>query len=509
MKHLQIIQMGARARKIKASLQTIMLLFTLSSTDRRLSAQQETPPPPGPPRSVQFPKPVEKTLSNGLRVIVASRPESVPLVTAMLMIKTGAEADPPELSGLADMTANLLAKGTTTRSAPEIAEAIEALGGSLDASARWDSSTISINVLSSRLPQAMEILSDVVRHPVFKEEEIERQRRQTLDGLQVALRQPGSLARFVASRVLFGDAPYAHPISGTLETVQRIDRDAIVRFHRTYYRPDNAVLVIGGRISPEGAFALAERFFGDWARPAQPLTSSTSSARLPAKSRIVVIDKPDAGQAAVILVRAGIKRTDADYFRGLVANSVLGGGFSSRLNQEIRIRRGLSYGASSALDVRRDVGPFIASAQTRNETADEVAALMITELERLATDNLPDAELTPRKAALIGNFARTIETTGGLVAQVASLALYGLRLDEINDYIRNIQAITASDVQRFARERLNASEANIVIVGNARSFLDDLKKRFPNVEVIKEDELDLNSGTLRRSQAQTGKEAGP
>jgi len=471
--------------------------------------QQEMPPSPGPPRSVRFPTPVEKSLSNGLRVIVAPRPQGVPLVTALLLIKTGAEADPPTLGGLADMTANLLTKGTKRRTAPEIAEAIEALGGSLDASARWDASTVSVNVAAARLPQALEILSDVARNPIFKEEELERQRRQTLDNLQVALRQPGALARFVAARVLFGDAPYAHPVSGTPETVQRLRRDDVVRFHQTHYRPDNAVLVIGGRIAPDAAFALAERLFGDWKRPATPLPSPAKSERSQSnrKPRVVVIDKPDAGQAAVVLVRPGIKRTDADYFRAMVANSVFGGGYSSRLNQEIRIRRGLSYGASSALDVRRDVGPFIAATQTKNETADEVAELMLKELDRLANDDLPDTELTPRKAALIGNFARNMETTDGLVTQVASLALYGLRLDEINDYIRNVQAIGAGDVQRFARERLAAKDARIVIVGDGRAFLDDLRKKFPDLEVIKEKELDLNSGALRRARAL--KETGP
>ncbi len=483
--------------------QASLMVLALALACPSARGQQETPPPPGPPRSVRFPTPVEKTLPNGLRVIVAPRPESVPLVTALLLIKTGAEADPPALGGLADMTANLLTKGTKTRTAPEIAEAIEALGGSLDAGARWDASTVSVNVASARLPQALEILADVARNPVFKEDEIERQRRQTLDTLQVAFRQPGSLARFVAARVLFGDAPYAHPISGTLETVPQLRRDDIVRFHQTYYRPDNAVLVIGGRIAPAAAFALAERLFGDWQPPATPLPPPARDDRSPGptRSRVVVIDKPDAGQAAVVLVRTGIKRTDADYFRAMVANSVFGGGYSSRLNQEIRIRRGLSYGAGSTLDVRRDVGPFIAATQTKNETADEVAELMLKELDRLANDDLPDTELTPRKAALVGNFARSMETTDGLVTQVAALALYGLRLDEINDYIRNVEAIKAGDVRQFARERLAAKDAHIVIVGDGRAFLDDLRKKFPAVEVIKESELDLNRGALRRPQA--------
>jgi zinc protease len=207
-----------------------------------------------------------------------------------------------------------------------------------------------------------------------------------------------------------------------------------------------------------------------------------------------------AGQAAVVLARPGLKRTDPEYFRGLVANSVLGGGYSARLNQEIRIKRGLSYGASSALDMRRGTGPFLAATQTKNESGATVASLLIDELGRLASEAVPDTELTPRKAALMGNFARNLETTDGLVAQVGSLALYGLSFDEINNYINNVQTISASDVQKFAGTRLDTRGANIIIVGNARMFIDELRKRFPNVEVIPEKELDLNSATLRKKQ---------
>jgi zinc protease len=465
--------------------------------------QQEQPPPPSQPRSVQFPKPVEKRLKNGLRVIAVERPGSS-LVSAQVLIKHGGEVDPPQLAGLADMTATLLTKGTEKRSAPQIAEAIEALGGSLESGARWDASVANLTIMSSRIEPAMEILADVVRRPTFKEEEIERLRQQTLDDLSVAMSQPGTVARFVASRVVFGDAPYGHPLAGTPEAIGRIKRDDIVRLHSTYYRPDNAMLVIGGDIKAEDAFNLAERLFGDWAQPSQPvpLPSAAVSQEMTAntKPRVVVIDMDHAGQAAVVLARPGLKRTDPEYFRGLVANSVLGGGYSARLNQEIRIKRGLSYGASSALEVRRGTGPFLAATQTKNESGSIVASLLVDELGRLASDTVADTELTPRKAALMGNFARNLETTGGLVAQVGSLALYGLSFDEINSYINNVQAITASDVQKFAGTRLDTKGANIIIVGNARMFLDDLRKRFPNVEVIPEKELDLNSATLRKKQ---------
>jgi zinc protease len=469
-----------------------------------VSAQtpQATPPPPAAPRSGAFPKPAEQTLPNGLRVIVIERRES-PLVSAQLLVKNGGEADPAELAGLADMTASLLTKGTQSRDATKIAQEVESLGGSLDSGARWDSSYAQVGVMSTKIQQAMEILADVVRHPTFKSDEVERLRQQYLDNLTLALGEPGSIARFVAARVVFGDSPYGHPLSGTTESLTRITAADITKMHGRYYRPDNAILVIGGDIAAKDGFALAAKYFGDWAKPSTPLPSvdATPSNAAPKTGRIVVIDKPDAGQAAVYLARTGINRRDPDYFRGIVTNSVLSG-YSGRLNQEIRIKRGLSYGAGSQLETRRDVGPFVASAQTKNESGAQVAELLLGEIGRLSSAPPADVELTPRKAVLIGNFSRNLETVNGLVGQVAGLALYGLGLDEINRYINNVQAISTADVQKFAGTRLDAKTSNIIVVGNAKLFLHELQKKYPNVEVIPVAELDLNTALLRKKKEQ-------
>lgn len=483
---------------VKAVLFTALLSCVVGV---KAQTPQATPPPPAQPRSVAFPKPVEETLPNGLRVIVIERRES-PLISAQLLIKNGGEVDPTELAGLADMAASLLTKGTQTRDATKIAQEIESLGGSLDSGARWDSSFANVSVMSSKIPQAMEILADVVRRPTFKSEEVERLRQQYLDSVTLAMGEPGSIARFVAARVVFGDSPYGHPVSGTAESLTRISAADITKMHSRYYRPDNAILVIGGDIGSKDGIALATKYFGDWQKPSTPLpamSDATSGAEAKV-GRVVVIDKPDAGQAAVFLARTGINRKDPDYFRGIVSNSVLSG-YSGRLNQEIRIKRGLSYGAASTLDTRRDVGPFVASAQTKNESGAQVADLLLGEISRLSSAPPADLELTPRKAVLIGNFSRNLETAAGLVGQVGSLALYGLGLDEINRYINNVQSITTADIQKFAGTRLDAKTSNIIIVGNAKAFLPELQKKYPNVEVIPIGELDLNSALLKKKQA--------
>src|SRR6185295_9914136 len=273
-----------------------LILVLMSALVLQAQTPQATPPPPAAPRTAAFPKPVEETLPNGLRVIVIERRES-PLVSAQLLIKNGGEVDPPELAGLADMTANLLTKGTQTRDATKIAQEVESLGASLDSGARWDSSFATVSGMSSKLPQAMEILADVVRRPTFKSEEVERLRQQYLDSITLAMGEPGSIARFVAARVVFGDSPYGHPISGTTESLTRITGADIAKMHGRFYRPDNAILVIGGDITAKDAIALATKYFGDWQKPATPLpalSAAMDTAAAAKPGRIVVIDKPDA-----------------------------------------------------------------------------------------------------------------------------------------------------------------------------------------------------------------------
>src|SRR5204863_8852950 len=232
----------------------------------------------------------------------------------------------------------------------------------------------------------------------------------------------------------------------------------------------------------EKAFALAEQKFGGWSGGQTIL--SVRQAGLPALhvGRVVVIDLPDAGQAAVTVTLPGIKRVDPNYSVAIVSNSVLGGGYSARLNEEIRIKRGLSYGAGSAFDLRRDVGPFVATAQTKNESAPEVATLLVGEMKKMTDEPVADVELGPRKANLIGNFGRSLETSEGLVGRVAFLALVGLPLDELNRYISGVQAVTPAQIQQFSSSHLG-SDSNVIIVGDAKKFLDPLKKQFKDVEV--------------------------
>ena len=213
------------------------------------------------------------------------------------------------------------------------------------------------------------------------------------------------------------------------------------------------------------------------------------------KPENIVIDMPEAGQAAVTVARPAIKRAALDYYSALVANAALGNGFVSRLNREIRIKRGLSYGAGSSLDPRREKGPFSAFAQTKNESAAEVAGLMQSELKRLVSEPVKGDELKSRQAVLIGGYARNLETNQGFVSQISDLATYGLPLDTLDEYIPSIDAVTSEAVTAFAKEYL-AQPTSVVIVGKAADFLEALKKNFPEVKVIEQKDLDLNRADL-------------
>lgn len=458
----------------------------------------ESPPAPSAPHEVSFPTPKETRLDNGLRVMVAERP-GLPLIAAQLVVRSGAEADPNDRAGLASMTASLLTQGTEKMSAPEIARAIESLGGSLESDAHWDASKATVIVIADKAAEALAILADVVLHPTFKQEEIDRLRNQTLDGLRVSLQQPGSLARFVTARVLFGTGEYGHAVSGTPETVQAIQREDIVKLYRQCYRPDNAALVLSGDITLAAARNFAQKLFGEWKGESSAANEKhTEAAVADGQAHEVVIDMPQAGQAAVTVGKPGIARTSPDYYTAMIANAALGTGFISRLNREIRIKRGLSYGAGSAMDARRDVGPFVASAQTKNQSAAEVATLLEGELKRLASEPVAGEELKSRQAVLTGSYARGLETNEGFVAQTAALATYDLPLDTLDKFIPSINAVTTESITAFATKYFD-TPPSLIIVGKASEFIEPLRKDFPQVQVIPQAKLDLNKAELSKA----------
>ena len=453
----------------------------------------DSPPKPGAPRPLSVAPPVEQHLPNGLRVVLAER-RGVQLVTAQLVVLSGSEVDPPQQAGLAAMTAGLLTKGTRRHSATQIAQTAESLGGALEAGAGWHQSEVAITVTVPKIDAALALVSEVVRQPAFAQAELDRLRTQTLDELKVAYSRPGTLATLASQRLLFGAGAYGHPAGGTPASLARITRADLVTGHATRFRPDNTVLVLAGDLDPATALQLARRHFGAW-KPAAALSAPTPMVTNAALApTVVAIDMPQSGQAAVI-VAVPLPPLGADRATAAVMNAVLGGGFSSRLNQEIRIRRGLSYGAGSGLDARTHGGSLRAVVQTKNESAAEVVTLVQAELDRLVASPVGDDELGARKATLIGDFSRVVETTAGLGAAVKALIVAGRPPQELGTRIESLAAVDVADVQRYAAANLGAASRRVVVAGESAKFADELRAAAPGLVVVPAARLDLDRDT--------------
>jgi zinc protease len=465
-------------------------IYTLAAEGAR-----QQPPEPGPAVAARVPTAVERTLPNGLRVVVASKP-GLPLISASLRISAGGSLDPATKAGLAAMTADLTTRGTATRTATEIASQIESLGAAIGASAGPDASDVSITTRSDQAAKAFAIMADVVQNPAFAADELDRAKQETLDGLMVSMRQPGAVGSRAMTRALYGAAPYGNVT--TPATVTAITAGDMAAFHKANWKPDSSVLVIAGDVTSEQGFALAESAFGRWAPPAGASNKSAVAApmSLPVP-RALVVDIPQAGQAAVLLGRVGPSRQSPDYVQTTVANAVLGVGYSSRLNSEIRIKRGLSYGAGASLAARKGPAPIIGSAQTRNDAVPQVIDLLQSEFTRLGNEPIANKELAARKAFVIGGFGRSVETTSGLAGQYSALAQFGLQLTRLQTYSAEISAVTGAQAGEAARKYYDPSQATLVIVGDAAKFWDDVKDKRGGMERITVDDLDFDSPTLK------------
>jgi zinc protease len=460
------------------------------ATGLALAQPYPTPPPPAAPRPLTIAAPVETRLGNGLRVIVARR-EGVPLVSAELVALSGAETDPLRLAGLASLSASLITQGTQRHSAPQIAAAAEALGGSLDGAAGWNHALVSITVTTPKLDAALALVAEVVREPVFASSEIERVRAQALDGLKVAYASAGTLASIVAQRLAYGAGAYGHPAAGTPDSLPRIGRADLVAAHRQAFRPDNVVLILAGDIEAEPGLTLARRHFGSWAPPATPLSAPPRATPGPANPATAVVDMKRSGQASVVMALPLPERSDGQLAVGAVLNSILGGGYSSRLNQEIRIKRGLSYGVASSVEARRESALLRISAQTKNESAAEVVGLMQAELDRLMAQPVPADELAARKTTLIGNVSRSVETTAGLAGSIRALIVAGRPASELKTRIASLEAVNAADIQRYAAAQFGAARRRIAVAGEASSFGAALQATLPDAVTVGRDALDV------------------
>ncbi|TMM45324.1 M16 family metallopeptidase [Qipengyuania marisflavi] len=457
--------------------------------------ERQEPPAPGVRPTVTAPAIVESTLANGIEV-VATQTGTVPLATMTVIVPGGAISDPREKAGIAAFAAALANRGTPTMTAQQIAARLESLGASFGAGGGTEGSFFSLTAPVANMAEAGKILSAMIREANYPEDEFERERKRGIDGLALSLKDPGQLVRMAALPVFYGDAPYGTIAGGTQTSLAAITRDDLLTHRQTWWHPQATKIVVSGGIAQEAAVALTNQLFGNWRAEGPAPQSINGRAGTPRTVRTVVIDMPDAGQAAIYAGMRAPSRASDDFFPLTLANAVLGGGSSGRLFEEVRTKRSISYGAGSGVMDRADDGYLVASAQTQNSTADEVVQVFLDEFDRLGREAFADDLIAKRRLFLTGGYSRALESSSGFNNIVAGLMLQGLKPAEAARYADRLATVTPQQASQVAARYVAADKATLVIVGNAAEFLDDLKKIRPNVEVISADDLVLSREDL-------------
>ena len=427
------------------------------------------PPAPGPPAPLQLPTIQKQKLSNGLPVWIVELHE-VPVAQINLVVLSGTANDPPGKYGIASLVAAMLEEGAGSRSALEIADAIDYLGADLGATSASDSSGVRLHVPVTRLAEALPIMADVALRPTFPKDELERQRQQRLTSLLQGRDDPPTISSVAFSRILYGkEHRYGTPQMGTAETIKTFTSDDLRGFYTATFRPENAVLLAVGDITADKAVPLFEKSFGAW-KGAGP----TAPERLPATAEppartIFLIDKPGAAQSQIRIGRIGVARSTADYFPIQVLNTILGGSFSSRLNNNLREVHGYTYGASSSFDMRGDAGPFVAAAGVQTDKTAEALKEFFVELNAILKP-VPAEELSRAKNYVSLRFPSAFETTGDISRRLEDALVYKLPDDYFAKYVQNIQASAAADVQRVAQKYIKPDHLAVVVVGDQKAI---------------------------------------
>ncbi len=394
-----------------------------------------------------------------------SRQAELPLVNLQLLIRAGTLEEPQGKEGLANLTASLLMNGTKSRTSAKIAEELDFMGAKLSASGGDDFATVSLTVLKKDLGPALELVKDILMNPTFPAAEVQRKVSQFKAALISEEDEPMTVASRAFVKDLYGAFPYGHPVLGTQAGLSAITRGDLVEFHRKYYRPNNAVLSLVGDLAPEEAQQWVTKTFGGWT------ASSIPPAKLPAipeltQRKVVEINK-DITQANIILGSLGITRKNPDFYALQVMNYILGGGgFSSRLMDDIRVNRGLAYSVSSSFSPGLEPGPFVVSLETKNATAGEAITQVVEQLRRIRTQPVTAEELKNAKSYLIGSFPRKMDSMSKRAWLLAYVEVYGLGLDYPWRYPELIEHLTPADIQKVAEKYIHPENYLLVVVGN-------------------------------------------
>jgi zinc protease len=455
-------------KKLFIFLLTLILIATTSISTLATNGELKLPPY----KKVKLP--------NGLTLLLMEQHE-VPVVSFNFIVKAGSTADPAGKEGLASVTAELLRKGTKTRTATQIASELDFIGGELAASANYDSTVGSAEFIKKDMKTGVDIFADALLNPTFPQTEVTKLIKQRIDGIKAAKdRAQGVIGTYYAG-YLFGNHPYARPTQGSEKTLTTITHPDIAKFYQSWYAPANTIVAVVGDFNAAEMEKLLTDKFGAWnAKANAPV--SVPDARPSQGKKLLFVDKPDATQTFYMIGNIGIARTNTDRVYINVVNTLFGGRFTSMLNSELRIQTGLTYGARSTFEERKAKGPFIISTYTRNEKTEEAIDRTLNILKRLHEKGITEDELKSAKTYIKGLFPTSLETSDQLAATIAQLEFFGLNENDVNGLYAKIDAMTMQDARRIIKEYYPLDNLVFVLIGKASEIEKVAQKYAPKLD---------------------------
>jgi predicted Zn-dependent peptidase len=469
----------------------IVLTLGVAGLSAQVAAPDRSKPPSvGAAPALKLPTIVKRQLSNGLAAWIVELHE-VPVAQVNLVVRAGSAHDPFGKYGIASLTAAMLTEGAGGRNALEIADAVDFLGADLAAAAAIDATAVRLHVPVARLGDALPIMADVALRPTFPAEELDRQRQQRLTSLLQSRDDPATIASLAFARVLFGpEHRFGTATMGTGATLKGFTREDLSAFYRSAFRPDNATLIVVGDVTPDRVLPLLETSFGGWkAAPPGSAAVTLPASQPPARRQVYLVDKPAAPQSQIRIGTIGVPRSTPDFFPIQVLNTILGGSFSSRLNLNLREKRGYTYGASSGFDMRVTPGPFSAQAGVQTDKTSESLVEFFNELNGILKP-IPADELVRAKNYVALRFPTTFETTGDIARRLEETIVYRLPDDYYERYVQNVEAVTAADVQRVAQKYIQPERLAVVVVGDLKVIEPGIRKlNLGTINVLSIDEI--------------------
>ena len=431
---------------------------------------KETPPEPGPLRKFEVPPVQTATLPNGVKITLIER-HSLPIVTARIQLDAGAVREPAAKSGVAVLTANLLSEGTRELTGAQIAEKMAALGAQFGTGGQFGSVQASVTSLPNVFDEAFTLAAKTVTEPRFDEADFNRVRATSIANFEQSMSSASGVAnRVFVNAVYDPSTPYSRLSGGTKASLEGLTRDDVVNWHKTMYSPRNTTVMLVGDITMATARTLVEKALGSWNVAAPSLASLNNKIRPASGTRIILVDRPNSVQSSIIVGQGTVGWESPDYFGMQAIAQILGGGFGSRINSNLREKHGWSYGAFSTFNPLVNAGTFYISSEIRTNATDSAIAESVKEYKRIVEEPVPAVEARDQLNNVVASFPSSVQTVQGLMARLANVVTYGLPLDFYGTYRERLAAVTPADIARVSKSLLTPSAVTVVAVGDLKTI---------------------------------------